>query len=158
MQLRTQYLLLLFVFGVIAKGLVKSIYDDIARQQAESAAKLDALHGVGDGRVTELGLATRKTHFTFNELESNVITERMHKYSSKLGGSRRDRQKFLRKNSKTKVTAVDLDINDPAQVAAARAQNLPTIEPPAPEAKTNKKSKNKKPVETIVEEAVDATL
>ncbi|KAJ8544303.1 hypothetical protein ON010_g11964 [Phytophthora cinnamomi] len=117
MELRTQYLLLLFVFGIIAKGMVKvrqgedeeeeecfgatsalgsnlsilllvcvgiyywrtkqkekCIYDDIARQQAEAAAKLDALHGVGDGKVTELSMAMRKTSFKLNEADTSVIT------------------------------------------------------------------------------------
>ncbi|KAF4324039.1 hypothetical protein BBO99_00002332 [Phytophthora kernoviae] len=181
MELRTQYLLLLFVFGVIAKGMVKSafgsnlsilllacvgyyywrtkqkeksVYDDIARQQAEAAAKLDALHGVGDGRVTELSMAMRTTSFKLNEADTGVITDRIHQYSSKMAGSRKDRRKFLRKNSKT-VNIVD--INDPEQIAAVEAsKSLPTIEPSVPEVMKGKKTK--KPIGSIVEEAVDATL
>ncbi|KAH7468981.1 hypothetical protein PRIC1_013681 [Phytophthora ramorum] len=185
MELRTQYLLLLFVFGIIAKGMVKSafgsnmsillllcvgiyywrtkenekcVYDDIARQQAEAAAKLDALHGVGDGQVTDFSMAMRRTSFKLSEPDTAVITDRIRQYSSKLGGSRKDRQKFLRRNSKTK--AVDtIDINDPAQVAAAEAAKaLPTSEPSKPEIKKSGKGKKKAPVESIVEEAVDATL
>ncbi|EEY56458.1 uncharacterized protein PITG_09996 [Phytophthora infestans T30-4] len=156
MELRTQYLLLLFMFGVIAKGMVKSafgsnlsilllvcvgiyywrtkekekcVYDDIARQQAVAAAKLDALHGIGDGKVTELSMAMRRTSFKLSESDSGVITDRIRQYSSKLGGSRKDRQKFLRKNSKTKRVET-IDINDPTQKA----------------------------IESIVEEAVDATM
>ncbi|KAE8986642.1 hypothetical protein PR003_g7756 [Phytophthora rubi] len=186
MELRTQYLLLLFVFGIIAKGMVKSalgsnlsilllvcvgiyywrtkqnercIYDDIAHQQAEAAAKLDALHGVGDGKVTELSMAMRRTSFKLSESDTSVITDRIRQYSSKLGGSRKDRQKFLRRNAKSK-TVNTIDINDPAQVAAAEAANaMPTIAPSKSVTKKTSKSKVKKaPIETIVEEAVDATL
>ncbi|ETO76123.1 hypothetical protein F444_08406 [Phytophthora nicotianae P1976] len=182
MELRTQYLLLLFVFGVIAKGMVKSafgsnlsilllvcvgiyywrtkqkekcVYDDIARQQAEAAAKLDALHGIGDGKVTEFSMAMRRTSFKLSESDSSVITDRIRQYSSKLGGSRKDRQKFLRRNSKTKPVDT-IDINDPAQVAVAK--KLPAIEPLKPETKKSGKNKNKKAIESIVEEAVDATM
>ncbi|KAG7386378.1 hypothetical protein PHYPSEUDO_000307 [Phytophthora pseudosyringae] len=186
MELRTQYLLLLFAFGVIAKGMVKSafgsnlsilllvcvgiyywrtkqkekcVYDDIARQQAEAAAKLDAMHGVGDGKVTELSMAMRRTSFKLSESDTGVITDRIRQYSSKLGGSRKDRQKFLRRNSKTK-TVNTIDINDPAQVAVAEAvKKLPTIEPSKPETKKSGKGKKEKtPVESIMEEAVDATM
>ncbi|POM76550.1 Hypothetical protein PHPALM_6192 [Phytophthora palmivora] len=186
MELRTQYLLLLFVFGVIAKGMVKSafgsnlsillllcvgiyywrikqkekcVYDDIARQQAEAAAKLDALHGLGDGKVTEFSMAMRRTSFKLSESDTGVITDRIHQYSSKMGGSRKDRQKFLRKNSKSKRVDT-IDINDPAQVAAVEAaKKLPMIESSKQESKKGSKGKTKKtPFESIVEEAVDATM
>ncbi|KAI9993276.1 hypothetical protein PInf_015354 [Phytophthora infestans] len=185
MELRTQYLLLLFMFGVIAKGMVKSafgsnlsilllvcvgiyywrtkekekcVYDDIARQQAVAAAKLDALHGIGDGKVTELSMAMRRTSFKLSESDSGVITDRIRQYSSKLGGSRKDRQKFLRKNSKTKRVET-IDINDPTQVAAVEAaKNLPAIEPLKPEIKKRGRNKKQKAIESIVEEAVDATM
>ncbi|CAI5709382.1 unnamed protein product [Peronospora effusa] len=182
MQLRTQYLLLLFVFGIIAKGMVKSsfgsnlvilllvcvgicywctkrnekcVYDEIAIQQAEASAKLNALHGVGDGKVTEFSLAMRRTSFKLNVSDTGVITDRIRKYSSKLGGSRKDRQKFLRKNSKTKT--VEIDINDPAQVEkVGTSKALLTMEPSKPDTTMNGNGKTK--VESIVEEAVDATL
>ncbi|KAL3659528.1 hypothetical protein V7S43_015517 [Phytophthora oleae] len=185
MELRTQYLLLLFVFGVIAKGMVKSafgsnmsilllvcvgiyywrtkqnekcVYDDIALQQAEAAAKLDALHGVGDGKVTEFSMAMRRTSFKLSESDTGVITDRIRQYSSKLGGSRKDRQKFLQRNSKTK-TVDAVDINDPAHVAAAEAAKQLQIEPSKPETKKSCKGKKKKaPIDSIVEEAVNATM
>ncbi|GMG17177.1 unnamed protein product [Phytophthora fragariaefolia] len=121
------------------------IYDDIARQQAEAAAKLDALHGVGDGKVTELSMAMRRTSFKLNEADTSVIT-----YAC---------TKFLRRNAKSK-TVNTIDINDPAQVAAAAASKAtPTIEPLKSATKKVGKGKVKKaPIETIVEEAVDATL
>lgn len=85
--------------------------------------------------------------------------DRIRQYSSKLGGSRKDRQKFLRRNAKAR-TVNTIDINDPAQVAAAEAaEATQTIEPSKPATKKTSKSKAKKaPIETIVEEAVDATL
>ncbi|KAG1708589.1 hypothetical protein DVH05_022217 [Phytophthora capsici] len=182
MELRTQYLVLLFMFGVIAKGMVKSafgsnmsilllvcvgiyywrtkenekcVYDDIARQQAEAAAKLDALHGIGDGKVTEFSMAMRRTSFKLSESDTGVITDRIRQYSSKLGGSRKDRQKFLRKNSRTK-SGDAVDINDPAQVAAAESAKQLQIESSKPE--TKKGRKKKAPIESIVEEAVNATM
>lgn len=125
MGLKNQYLLLLFVFGVVARGLVKvrsrcmsimgvfanpqraffrnfralqtafganvslalvlavalyyyvskrkeaSVYDDIARLQAESAAKIDALHGHGDGQVK---LSSRQTQFQLRPEEASIVT------------------------------------------------------------------------------------
>ncbi|CAH0474950.1 unnamed protein product [Peronospora belbahrii] len=182
MQLRTQYLLLLFVFGVIAKGVVKSafgsnlsilllvcvgiyywctkrnekcVYDEIAVQQAEAAAKIYALHGIGDGKVTEFSLAMRRTSFKLNESDTGIITDRIRQYSRKLGGCRKDRQKFLRKNSKTK--SVEIDINDPDRIEeerAAKAVSLTELLKP----ETSKNGKGKTMIESIVEEAVDATL
>ncbi|GMF10949.1 unnamed protein product [Phytophthora lilii] len=161
----------------------KCVYDDIARQQAEAAAKLDALHGVGNGEVTEFSMAMRRTSFKLNEADTGVITyvctrrkpllhgcqmrtgchldecrDRIRQYSSKLGGSRKDRQKFLRRNSKTKTVST-VDINDPAQEAAAEAAKaLPTIEPSKPETKKRGNRNKRAPIDSIVEEAVDATL
>ncbi|OWY98212.1 hypothetical protein PHMEG_00031074 [Phytophthora megakarya] len=186
MELRTQYLLLLFVFGVIAKGMVKSafgsnmsilllvcvgiyywqtkekercVYDDIALQQAEAAAKIDAMHGIGDGKVTEFSMAMRRTSFKLRESDTGVITDRIHQYSRKMGGSHKDRQKFLRRNFKTKVVDT-IDINDPAQIAAAEVANkLPAIEASKSDTKKDSKGKKKKtPIDTVVEEAVDATM
>jgi hypothetical protein len=70
-------LLLLVCVGIYywrTKQKEKCVYDDIARQQAEAAAKLDALHGVGNGEVTELSLAMRRTSFKLNEADTSVIT------------------------------------------------------------------------------------
>uniref|UniRef100_A0AAV1T558 Uncharacterized protein n=1 Tax=Peronospora matthiolae TaxID=2874970 RepID=A0AAV1T558_9STRA len=173
MQLRTQYLLLLVVFCVIARGMVKSsfgsnmcvlllvcvamyyyctkqneqcVYDEIARQQAESIAKMDALRGMGDGKVTDYTLAMRRTSFKLDNIDAGVITERIRGYSSKFGGSRKDRQKFLRKNSKTKRG--DVGVEDLA--LAALTKSLLVSEPSESEIKHN--------IGAIVEEAVDATL
>jgi hypothetical protein len=90
---------------------------------------------------------------------STTCRDRIRQYSSKLGGSRKDRQKFLRRNSKNKIVDT-IDINDPAQVAKAGAEKtLPTIEPSKPETKKSGKGKKKKAlIDSIVEEAVDATL
>lgn len=70
-------ILLLVCVGIYywrTKQKEKCIYDDIARQQAEAAAKLDALHGVGDGKVTELSMAMRRTSFKLSESDTGVIT------------------------------------------------------------------------------------
>ena len=50
------------------------MYDDIARQQAESIAKLDALRGMGDGKVTNYTLAMRRTSFKLDNIDAGVIT------------------------------------------------------------------------------------
>lgn len=185
MELRTQYLLLLFVFGIIAKGLVKStfgsnlsilllvcvgtyywrmkkkekcVYDDIARQQAEAAAKLDALHGIGDGKVTELSMALRRTSFKLSESDAHVITDRVRRYSSKLGGTRKDRQKFLRKNTKRKAVGTD-NLSDVVHIAAVEATDkMLEIDPMMPELKKRGEGNRKQAIESIVEEAVDATI
>ncbi|KAK1938007.1 hypothetical protein P3T76_009157 [Phytophthora citrophthora] len=134
----------------------KCVYDDIARQQAEAAAKLDELHGIGDGKVTEFSMAMRRTSFKLSEPDTGVITDRIRQYSSKLGGSRKDRQKFLRKNSRAK-TVGEVDINDPAQVAAA--ESAKQFEPSKLETKKSGKGRKKKaPIDSIVEEAVNATM
>ena len=52
----------------------KCVYDEIAVQQAEAAAKLNALHGIGDGKVTEFTLAMRRTSFKLNVSDTGVIT------------------------------------------------------------------------------------
>lgn len=51
-----------------------SVYDDIARLQAETAAKLDALHGRGDGRVSEIDMAVRKTQFSLRAEDASIVT------------------------------------------------------------------------------------
>ena len=52
----------------------KCVYDDIARQQAESIAELDALRGMGDGRVTDYTMAMRRTSFKLDDVDAGVIT------------------------------------------------------------------------------------
>lgn len=72
-----------------------------------------------------------------------------------MGGSRKDRQKFLRKNSKIKT--IEIDINDPDQVEkVGTSKTLLTMDPSKLDTKKNGNGKTK--VESIVEEAVDATL
>ena len=52
----------------------KCVYEDIARQQAESIAELDALRGMGDGRVTDYMMAMRRTSFKLDDVDAGVIT------------------------------------------------------------------------------------
>ncbi|GLE01998.1 hypothetical protein PINS_up010836 [Pythium insidiosum] len=167
MAIERRYVLLLFIAGVASRGMVKSllgstasmllllaiaayylymkrqsdsIYDDIARMQAQAAAKLDAARGVGDGSVSTERLTARQTSFMLDESERRVITDRMHQYSRKMSGSRADRKKFLRKRPKHQPLS-ELDAEPQAQQSGdAAAKN------------------DKKAMERIVEDAVDATL
>lgn len=52
----------------------QTIYDDIARMQVETAAKLDKLNGVGDGKVNEMDLYVRKTQFQLDPDHASFIT------------------------------------------------------------------------------------
>lgn len=52
----------------------QTVYDDIARQQVEAAAKLDKLSGLGDGKVTEMDLHVRKTQFQLRPDDVTFIT------------------------------------------------------------------------------------
>ncbi|CEG37327.1 uncharacterized protein PHALS_04927 [Plasmopara halstedii] len=184
MGLRTQYLLLLFFFGLIAKGLIKStlgsnlslallvcvgiyywrikqkekcVYDDIARQQAEATAKLDAFHGIGDGKVTELSMAMRRTSFKLSEADTGIITDRVCRYSSKLSGTRKDRQKFLRKNLKADTVKND-QLKSSMQVGAVEAEKKRLLVEPMPAVEIYGENKREKAIDSIVEEAVDATI
>lgn len=56
-----------------AKKREDSIYDDIAHTQAQAAAKLDALRGIGDGSIPEV-LLSRQTHFQLRPSEASIIT------------------------------------------------------------------------------------
>lgn len=51
-----------------------TVYDDIARQQVEAAAKIDQLHGIGDGTVSEMDLHVRKTQFRLRPDDAGIIT------------------------------------------------------------------------------------
>lgn len=68
------FLLALAVYYWYSKRKERSVYDDIARLQAQSAAKLDALHGRGDGRVTEMSMAARQTQFALRPEEASIVT------------------------------------------------------------------------------------
>ncbi|KAI9905861.1 hypothetical protein PsorP6_014399 [Peronosclerospora sorghi] len=180
MRLRRQYLLLLLVFGVIAKSLLtsaygstlsillllcvvgvyywymkhteKCVYDDIAWKQAEASAKLDALQGIGDGKVTKLSMAMRKTSFKLTEADTSIITNRIRQHSSKMGGPRKDRQKFLQRNAKKNRVNTELQ-----EIKTADAlKSVPPRERLNHE--TGLVDRGKKKIEKIVEEAVDATL
>lgn len=144
-----------------------TVYDDIARRQAEAAAKIDQLHGIGDGTVSEMDLRVRKTQFRLRPDDASIITcvsptwccefalsnshplarlhidrDRMHKYSRKFSGSLAERRKFL---AKRKPRAAEDDEKLPAagEVCASAA----------PQRKSGKTA-----LESAVEAAVDDTL
>ncbi|TMW56952.1 hypothetical protein Poli38472_002877 [Pythium oligandrum] len=160
-----RHLLLLFVAGLVTRGVVRTflgntasfllllavalyylherqqsrnIYDEVARQQAEAAAKIDALHGIGDGTVSMEKFIARRTHFQLNESDRMVITDRMHQYASKMRGSHSDRKKFLRKRSKK----------------GELGEGEETITTPP----SQKSKKPGKEMEKIVEDAINETL
>ncbi|DAZ99359.1 TPA: hypothetical protein N0F65_005210 [Lagenidium giganteum] len=175
MELKRQHVLLLFLVGVLSKGVVKSvlgtnaslililsvalfywrakqrsvtIYDDIARMQAETAEKLDALHGVGNGHVPASSYTQRKTQFKLDEKDASLITDRMHQYSSKLSGSRADRRKFLRKRKQRISEFIDQDEREIDLNAMPRTMNRSNTEAQQSERTT---------IESIIEEAIDET-
>ncbi|TYZ64194.1 hypothetical protein PybrP1_012076 [[Pythium] brassicae (nom. inval.)] len=170
MELERKHLLLLFALGVASKGFVKStlganaslvlllsvalyywrarrrgetVYDDIARRQAEAAAKIDQLHGIGDGTVSEMDLHVRKTQFRLRPDDASIITDRMHKYSRKFSGSLAERRKFLAKRKPRGTEEDDGKLPSSGETRATAA--LP------PRSK-------KSALESAVEAAVDDTL
>ncbi|KAJ0395845.1 hypothetical protein P43SY_002262 [Pythium insidiosum] len=171
MAIERRYVLLLFIAGVASRGMIKSlfgttasmlllltiagyylymkrqsdsIYDDIARMQAQAAAKLDAARGIGDGTVSAERWTARKTSFQLDEAEQRIITDRMHQYSRKMSGSRAERKKFLRKRPKH-VPLSELDGEEAAAPSSDSRTQLP-------------EAQQRKKMERIVEDAVDATL
>lgn len=122
------------------------------------AAKLSALHGIGDGKVTDLSMAMRSTSFKLSESEAGVITDRVRRYSSKLGGSRKDRQKFLRRNSKSKKVAT-VSKDDHTELADTKDVKVPLIgNTSLSDNKASELGKKGHAIGSIVEEAVNATM
>lgn len=89
----------------------------------------------------------------------------MRQYSMKLGGSQKERRKFLKRNARPRrtVDGEEIDINDPKQVQNMLEASASAAASPATSEKEQTKSKSKSrkkdpAIDKIVEEAVDATL